>query len=60
METFYNPLSRSELQIKSDLYSIYASWKLYDLAGVSGNTWEKYAYLAWKISPDLACNLYHM
>ncbi|UJR22456.1 hypothetical protein I4U23_025514 [Adineta vaga] len=60
LETFHNPLSRSNLQFNQDTQSTYTNWKLYDMNGTSNKAWKEYGRLAWIISPDLAISLYYI
>jgi hypothetical protein len=59
LETFHNPLGRTELQFDQDTQSTYTNWKLYDMNGISNKAWQEYGRLAWFISPDLAVSLYY-
>ena len=59
LETFHNPLGRTELQFDQDTQSTYTNWKLYDMNGISNKAWQEYGRLAWQISPDLAISLYY-
>ncbi|CAF3028596.1 unnamed protein product [Rotaria sp. Silwood2] len=58
LETFHNPLGRTELQFDQDTQSTYTNWKLYDMNGITNKAWQEYGRLAWFISPDLAISLY--
>ncbi|CAF3629224.1 unnamed protein product, partial [Didymodactylos carnosus] len=59
LETFHNPLGRTELQFEPEILSTYTNWKLYDMNGFTTKAWQDYARLAWLISPDLAITMYY-
>ncbi|CAF0823433.1 unnamed protein product [Adineta ricciae] len=59
LETFHNPLFRSNLQFDQERQSTYTNWKVYDMNGTSNKAWREYGRLAWLISPDLAISLYY-
>ncbi len=59
LETFHNPLGRTELQFDQDTQSTYTNWKLYDMNQISNKAWQEYGRLAWFISPNLAVCLYY-
>lgn len=59
LETFHNPLSRTELQFDQDTQVAYTNWKLYDMNQITNKAWQEYGRLAWFISPDLAVGLYY-
>lgn len=58
LETFYNPLDRSESRFDDDHHDKYKNWKATFFNDVTKETWRKFAQLAWNISPNLAVYLH--